>query len=145
MAVSVAGKRSTPKDDQGRKRAAIRAVKGAIYALCVTVVLVLAFALIVKQTNMDAGTISIINQVIKILSIILAAFIASRGLGKGSIMAGAVSAALYVILGYFIFSLIEGQFGDILMLFSDLVMGVIIGVVLSAILSKMQAPKAKRK
>ena len=144
MAVSVASKRSTPKEDQGRKRAAIRAIKRAIYALCVTVVLVLAFALIVKQTNMDSGAISIVNQVIKILSIILAAFIASRGLGKGAVMVGIISAALYVVLGYLVFSLIEGQFGDIVMLFSDLVMSVVIGAVLSAILSRMKAPKQKR-
>ena len=93
---------------------------------------------------MDSGAISIVNQVIKILSIILAAFIASRGLGKGAVMVGIISAALYVVLGYLVFSLIEGQFGDIVMLFSDLVMSVVIGAVLSAILSRMKAPKQKR-
>jgi uncharacterized membrane protein len=40
---------------------------------------------------------------------------------------------MYMLLSYLIFSLIEGMFGNIALLFSDLLMGLLIGMVFAII------------
>ena len=130
--------------EPGRKQAVLKSVKGAIYALVVTVVFILIFALIVKESNVEPGLISIINQIVKILGIIFASFIAARGVQSGQIMAGSMAGMLYIVFGYLVFSLIDGEFGDIVLMFSDLAMALLIGTVTAIVVSKIHPKKQKK-
>ena len=131
-----AAKNSTP---------VLKSVKGAVYALVITITSILALALIVKETGLESGVISIVNQAIKIISIFTAAFIASREAPEKQLISGAVAGMLYIVFGYFTFSLIEGEFGDINKLFIDILMGLAIGVITSLIFSKLKAPEKRRR
>ena len=137
-------KRTSKKKPARRKHAspeknnlALRTLKGAVAGLIVTVAAVLVLALIVKQTNMSDEAISAVNQVIKVASIFVAALIASRGLFERSMVAGGMAGIVYVVLGYLIFALIEGRFGDILLMFADLAMGLVIGLLTGFIFGKL--------
>ena len=131
------GKRKENKNSKPQKAAVGKSIKGAVFALVVTVVCVLIFAVIVKQAGLSNEEIGAVNQTIKVVCIFLAALIASRNVSEGKILAGIMAGAIYVVLGYLTFSLIDGQFGDIMMMFADLVMGVVIGMLTAMVFSKV--------
>lgn len=124
------------------KQIAFRGIKGAIYALILTIVVILVFAVIIKQAEVEASFISVVNQVIKIVCIILSAFIASKHMENGmAAAAGAVSGIIYILVGFLVFSMIEGNMGDLAMLGADAVMALIIGGVAGIALSKFTKTK----
>lgn len=123
-----------------QKQYELRSLKGAVLALLITVFSVLILALIVKNSRMKDETITVINQAIKIISIFIGAFAAGRGAEKGYFGAGALAGGIYIVLGYLTFSLLEGRFGDILLLFADLAMGVIIGGLTGLIFGRLLGP-----
>ncbi len=127
------GKKVSPD----RAQAIFKSIKGAIVGLIFSVICVLLFALIVQQTDISAQAISAANQIIKVCAIFLAAFIASRNLVNFRIIAGAAGAGACVVLGYLAFSLVEGEFGDIVVMFADFAMALAIGSVTAAIFSKL--------
>ena len=124
-----------------QRNAVMKSLKGAIIGLVVTVLSVLILALIVKQGGVSDAAIGAVNQIIKVVSIFLAAFIASRGLAAQQAVAGAMAGGVYVVLGYLTFSLIDGHFGDILMLLADLAMGLVIGMLTALIFGKLLGKK----
>ena len=128
----------------GNKFPIAKAIKGAVFGLVITVACVLILALIVKQGNMSDGAINAANQVIKVASIFIAAFIAARAAKAAHALVGAVTGGLYVIMGYLIFSLVDGAMGDVLILLADLAMGLVIGMLTAVIFGKFLRKKAKK-
>ena len=132
-----------------KKQYEFKSLKGAVLALLITVFCVLVLALVVKGTSISDETISALNQAIKIISIFAGAIVASRGATERHALAGGLAGGIYIVLGYLTFSLIEGRFGDILMLFADLAMGVIIGmltgIIFGKLLGKKEQPMAKKR
>ena len=129
------------KQSPEKKGAVMRAVRGAIIGLVVTVACVLLFAVVVKETAISDQAIGAINQGIKVVCVFLAAFIASRGMGDGRVFAGVLSGVLYILLGYLTFSLIDGAFGNPLLLLADLALGAIIGMLTAMIFGRIAVPK----
>lgn len=127
-----------------RKQNELRPLKGAILALMITIFSVLILAIVVKNTDMPDETITVMNQVIKIISIFAGAFVASRGIENGHMSAGALAGGIYIVLGYLIFSLLEGRFGDILLLFADLAMGTLIGMLTGIIFGRLLGPSPEK-
>ncbi len=113
------------------------AIRGALAALIVTVAAVLALALVIKQTGMDESRISAVNQIIKVASVFIAAFVASRGLMENHLAAGALSGLIYVVVGFLAFSLVEGSMGDLSVLLADAIMGVLVGGLVGLIFGKL--------
>ncbi len=132
-----------------QKQYEFKSLKGALAALLVTVFSVLILAVAVKGTSITDETISALNQAIKIVSIFVGAFVASRGAKERQALAGGLAGGIYIVLGYLTFSLIEGRFGDILLLFADLAMGVVIGmltgIIFGKLLAKKEQPMAKKR
>lgn len=120
-----------------------KALKGAVFALLITVFCVLILALVVKNAEISDETITMLNQAIKIISIFAGALVATRGLKKGHLGAGALAGGIYIVLGYLTFSLIQGRFGDILLFFADLAMGVVIGMLTGIIFGRLLSPGEK--
>ena len=84
-------------------------LKALIVALIITLVLVLAAALIIKLFNLPTESISIVNQVIKGVSIFVSALICLRLKNCGFIR-GIILGILYIALSYVVFSLFNGEF-----------------------------------
>ena len=119
----------------------LSAFRGALAALIVTVAAVLALALIIKQTGMDESRISAVNQIIKVVSIFIAALAATRGAEEKQLLTGALSGLIYVVVGFLAFSLIEGSMGDVAMLLADAVMGLLVGGLVGLIFGKLLKKK----
>ncbi len=115
--------------------------KGVVIALIVTVAAVLALALIVKEKGMDSAAISAVNQAIKVAAIFIGAMISSRAAKEKQLITGALSGLVYIVAGYLIFSLIEGDWGDITLLLTDAAMGVMIGALVGLIFGKLLKKK----
>jgi putative membrane protein (TIGR04086 family) len=126
---------------QQKKGILMQAVKGMLIAMIFTIAAILIFALIIKEANVADSVINPVNQVIKILGIMLAAFFAVRKCTEHHWLVGAVAGMLYIVLGYLVFSLIEGRFGNLLMLLSDFLMAAVIGMVFAIILKQLLRKK----
>lgn len=111
------------------------ALKGTLISMVFTVAVTLLFALVIKETGMKDNTIAIINQVVKIGGIILASYFAVKGLQEKQWLVGGMAGILFIVLSYLIFSLIEGMFGNVAVLFSNLLMGLLIGLVFAIIVA----------
>ena len=121
------------------------ALKGALVSMVFTVAIILLFALIIKETGMSDSVIAVINQVIKIGGIVAASYFAIRGTKLKQWLCGAMAGVMFILLNYLVFSLIEGMFGNVALLFSDLLMGLLIGMVFAIIVAnffnRSKAPK----
>lgn len=113
------------------------ALKASIMAMIFTITAILIFALIVKSAELDVKSIIVLNEIIKIAGIICASFFAARDPGARTVLAAAMAGVLYIVIGFFVFSIIQGGFGDVLMLFTDAMMGVVIGFVVGLFVAKV--------
>jgi putative membrane protein (TIGR04086 family) len=109
------------------------ALKGTLISMIFTIAVILLFALIIKETGLSDNVIGPVNQVIKIAGIVAASYFAVKGLADKQWLCGGITGIMYMLLSYLIFSLIEGMFGKIALLFSDLLMGMLIGLVFAII------------
>ncbi len=108
-------------------------LKGVLFATVFTVLCVLGFALVLKMFTMGDGLIPYFNQVVKIISILIAAYYGKKHGEK--MYFGAVGALAYMVVSYLLFSLIAFEFGSPMVLISDLIMSGIIGMIFSYILN----------
>lgn len=117
------------------------ALKSSIVAMIFTITAILVFALIVKSAEMDVKVIVIVNEIIKIAGVIFASFFAAKDPKSRTVLTAAVAGLLYIVIGFSVFSLIQGSLGDIMMLLTDVMMGVIIGFVVGLFVSKIMKAK----
>lgn len=120
------------------------ALKGSLISMIFTVAVILLFALIIKETGMADSVIAPVNQVIKILGIMAASYFAVKDMHEKQWLCGAIAGMMYILISYLIFSLIEGMFGNIALLFSDMLMGLLIGMVFAIIIANFFSKDRKR-
>ena len=111
-------------------------IKGAVWGLIVSVASVLVFAIIVKQTGVEENVISAVNQIVKTVSIFVAALMSVKCRGEKKLLTGMLGGAIYVVLSYLVFSLIEGAFGEPTLLLADLALGIVVGLLVAILLGK---------
>lgn len=103
--------------------------KGTLIALCVSLVLVLVFAFILKFTNISDSVINPINQVIKGISIFLGVFIGLKKCKELGLVSGLLIGFIYTLLAFLVFSLLSGSFVFDITLLTDSVFGAVIGAI----------------
>lgn len=103
--------------------------KGTLIALCISLVLVLVFAFLLKFTNIPDTAIKPINQVIKGASIFLGVFIGMKKSKELGLVCGLLIGLSYTLLAFLVFSLLSGGFTIDLTLLTDMVFGAVIGAI----------------
>jgi putative membrane protein (TIGR04086 family) len=121
------------------------ALKGTLISMIFTIAIILLFALIIKETGLKDGVIAPVNQVIKIAGILAASYFAVKGMADKQWLCGGITGLMYTLLSYLIFSLINGAFGNVALLFSDMLMGLLIGMVFAIILANFFSGSKKAK
>jgi len=118
----------------------ISLVKGVITAIFATLVGVLVFAFIIKQTGLSSNLIRPINQAIKGISIFIGCLIGIKGRKEKSLLKGVLIGFIYAIVSFLLFSALNGNFNFNKSFFIDIVfltlMGTISGVICSLVLKK---------
>lgn len=110
-----------------KKSGFLQILKGAIFAVSISLVGILLFALLIKFTNLNEKWILPINQVIKIVSIFFGIMLAfDKGTNKG-FLKGMLIGFIYTVLAYVVFSILARQFSFTLNSITDMIFGAIIG------------------
>ncbi len=104
-------------------------IKGVFWAISISLLGVLLFAFVIKFTSISENAISPINQVIKIISILVGCFVASKKISNNGWFWGLILGALYTVLSFLIFSILDGEFRFTISLLNDLVFGAILGLI----------------
>ena len=104
-------------------------IKGIFWALSVSLIGVLIFAFILKFTSVSESAISPINQFIKILSIFMGCYVLSKKTSNNGWFWGLLLGAIYTLLAFIIFSVLDGEFRITLNLLNDVIFGAIIGLI----------------
>lgn len=114
------------------KTSYLKIVIGSVVALIVSLVLILLFALLIKWVNWGDGVIIPANIIIKIISMAVGIFIATKDGTKG-LSKGIIVGVLYIFLSFLIFSIIAGSFVFSLSLLYDVLLGIFGGGIIGII------------
>ncbi|MDR2506283.1 MAG: TIGR04086 family membrane protein [Oscillospiraceae bacterium] len=82
-------------------------VKGVIIALIVTIILVAAFALIIRWLSPGATVVSVVNQALKLISIAAGVWFVTRKNADGALLKGIFIGLVYMLLGIVAISLLS--------------------------------------
>lgn len=93
-----------------RKNLFFDIIKGALISVSVTLILILIFAVIIRFFNVSDGWIFPINQVIKVISIIIGLIAMLKGEKAKGFLKGILLGAFYFLLSFCIFSILQGNF-----------------------------------
>lgn len=103
--------------------------KGIFWAISCSLVCILIFAFIIKFTTIPETIISPINQIIKVVSILVGCWVASKKIKNNGWLWGLFIGGLYTLLAFLIFSILDGEFRFSLNLLNDFVFGSILGLI----------------
>ena len=84
----------------------LKSVKAAAIAIVTALVFVLVFSFIVKLTGLSGGAVKVVNQFIKVVSLIVGCLFA-LGSEKG-LISGCLTGLIFGVITYFLFALISG-------------------------------------
>ncbi len=118
---------------------ALDIVRSALFAIILSILLVMAFAVIAKFANVSENVIVPVNIAIKILSVAAGCLIGVRHDSKGLIK-GLVIGLLYAGLTYLVFAAVGGDFTQNPMTVYD-----ILACIAAGVLSGILAVNVKRK
>ncbi len=102
-------------------------IRTTLFALIITLVAVLIFGIILKFIDLSNDIVMPINQVIKVVSILVASLLGVKQKSHGAIK-GALCGLLYTLVSIFIFLILGNSLKDSFSLI-DLLMGTIIGAI----------------
>lgn len=114
--------------NQGGGKAITEVIKAIIIAVIISLLAILLMAFLIKIFNIPTAYISIINQVIKGVSILVACLISFKTRSNGWLK-GIITGILYILIAYVIFSLLDGNFKMGLSLLNDSALGAVSGMV----------------
>lgn len=116
-----------PKSIKINKATVTDVARATLIAVIISLIAVLIFGIVIKLTNVSDAIIMPVNQVIKVISVLLGCIIGFKQKEKGAIK-GAVVGVLYTALSVLIFWIIcgspKGNFG-----WADALTGVISGII----------------
>lgn len=102
-------------------------LRASLIALLISLVLVLAFALIVRRASLDGTALTIGNYVIKAVAVLIGVCVGFKGTSGGAVK-GALTGLLYMLLCVFVFAVADG-FKSANFNFADLLTTVITGII----------------
>jgi len=133
MAVKAVKIKKTVNLKTGNSSFILGVIKGAAYAVIVSLLGILLFALLLKFTPIPEAWIQPINQVIKGLSILVGAWFAARKIKSNGWLMGLLIGLIYTVLAFIVFSLLDGNFRFTLTILNDLLFGSVMGVIAGVI------------
>lgn len=114
-------------NDQRLNQSLVAVTKGTLLAIILSLMCILVLALIIKLANLDDTLIPPINQAIKIISIVIGAGYAAKNSRQRGWLKGSATGLFYILLGFLLFSLVDGGFSLNQIILSDSLMGIIVG------------------
>lgn len=104
-------------------------IKGSLWAVSISLIAILLFAILIRFTNIPDSFIKPINQVIKVFSILIGVILGAKINPSKGLKMGFFTGVLYSILAYLIFSLLSMSFSFDMTNIIDLIFAGLIGAI----------------
>ena len=107
--------------------------KGILISFIATIVLLIIFSAILTYSSVSENVISPVIIVITAISILLGSSIGNMKIKKNGLLNGGIIGGIYILLIYFISSMLNWRFGleiqSILMIIAGIIFGIIGGII----------------
>ena len=130
-------------DKSAIKRAILDVVRGVIFALVLSMILVLLVSVIAKYTDMSDQVATALNQVIKVVALLGGILLGFRS-GRWGLVLGLVTGLLFTVLSFGIFSLISGKLDFNQITVFDFLLGLLAGGASGILAVNVKALRASR-
>lgn len=111
----------------------LRVVKGSIFAIIISIVMLMIFAAFLTYTNINENTIPTVIIVIMAISILIGSQITTSNIKKNGILNGILVGVIYIALLYLISSIVSKNFAlnnyAIIMIMVSVVIGGLGGII----------------
>lgn len=128
----------------GIKSAALGALRGLAVAVGITALGMLALGLMAGYTAVTDDTIRLMNQCLKLASVLLGTLAAVGMGGERGLVKGMAVGALYMLLGLGILGLVSGMNADWSTLAGEVLIGAAVGGAAGALLANLPARRSRR-
>ena len=124
-----------------RRATVFALLKGLGVAVLTTLIGMAVLAGLVVLTGIGDNAVLAINQALKAVSIALGAASAVGFGGRRGFILGAVVGALYMILGYALYSAIDGRMAPAGLMVTEFLMGALVGALAGALVANINPPR----
>ena len=121
------------KIETNRYNPVLMMLKGVFWAVSISLLGVLLFAVVIKYTSINESAIQPINQIIKILSILVGCLVVGKKISSKGWLWGLIIGIAYTIVAFIVFSILDGSFNITGNLFNDILFGGILGLIAGVI------------
>lgn len=108
-------------------------VRGTLVSISISLVAILLFAVILRFVNLPDIVIKIINQVIKVLSILFGVKVMLKRDHTKGLLKGTMLGIIYTITSYLVFSILVSSFSFGLSFLYDLIFSALVGLICGVI------------
>ena len=113
----------------------VNIVKASLIGVITSILLVLIFAFVLKFVNLNTSTISLVDQIIKVISVFVAMIMLNKGDGEKLLVKGLLVGMVYAIITFIVFSALNGGFSLTPAIFTDIAFSALIGGVCAIIIN----------
>lgn len=113
----------------------ISIIKASLVGVVTSILLVLLFAFILKFVDLNSNIITIVDQIIKIVSILIAVFVLSKSGSDKLLLKGLIVGAVYSLLAFIVFSILNGGVNFSVAIFTDIAFSALVGGVIAILLN----------
>ena len=111
------------------RKNSVRIIKGSIFAIIISFILLLIFAMLLCYTNLSENTIKPVVLVITWTSILIGSMISTRKIRKNGLLNGSLVGFIYIIILYLVSSLFLAGFSLTFNSFIMLLVGIVTGII----------------
>ena len=119
-------------------------LKGLLCAVALTLLLMVGVAALALGVRISDGTLTALNQVMKLLSILLGVTVAVGRGGQRGFLTGMTVAMLYMTLGYGCYVALGGNAFVVTQMLGEILIGAALGATAGTVLSNLPAGRRNR-
>ena len=116
---------------------------GGLWGSLGAVAFVLLFALVIKLFHMQTSVIPIVNQVVKLLLLLMAVWIAVRRHPRQGLLRGGIAGLSYILFCFVLFSLLGNEWCVSMALLWDVLVGTGCGAALGVLMVNLLSRKKR--
>ena len=128
-----------------RTDAMISVLRGFLLTAVITLISMLTIAALTVFVRISDKTVSLLNQLVKILAVVLGTWSAVGRGGSHGFVTGVVLALLYMIAGYSLYVALGGGVWSVSGMLGEMLLGAAVGAVCGAILANLSPGGRRRK
>lgn len=120
-----------------RRSTLISLVKGLFAAILLTLLLMVAVAMLAIRLNITDATLTALNQLIKLAAVLLGVFVCVGRGGRRGFLSGMTLAMLYMVIGYGSYAALGGRAFVVGQMLGEVLLGAAVGALSGAVLANM--------